>query len=295
MRRRWTVGLAGLLATFALVAGCGGAPAGVDGDLSDDWRPLSEPKPFVPDAAVCHPTAVESGYLAAYAPVDCAATHLTETVHVGEFRDAGGKPPAPGDKAYKSAYAECGAKAGAYLGGDWRTARLTLGLVLPSPEAWQGGSRWYRCDVAETRSLDDSSMAPRAGSLKGALAKPSPLHYGCFTPKITDEVVREMDPVDCAKPHRSEFVGIYTAPDKPYKAFIDDGEDIHKACLDRVADYADLPKDGNLRFRTGTIYYYPTAAEWDQGNRGVKCFSWDSGRTYTRSIKGGGTRLMPIN
>ncbi|MEV0718935.1 septum formation family protein [Asanoa sp. NPDC050611] len=294
MRRRWTVGLAGLVATLALAA-CGSSPAGVDGDLSDDWRPMSEPKPFVPDAGVCHPTAVESGYLAAYAPVDCAATHMTETVHVGEFTQAGGKPPEAGEKTYQAAFGACEAKARGYLGGDWRTARLALGLVLPAPEAWQGGSRWYRCDVAETRSLDDSSMASREGSLKGALAKASPLHYGCFTPKISDEVVKEMAAVDCKKAHRSEFVGIYDAPNKPYKTFIDDGEAIHKACLETVADYAELPKDNNLAFRTGTIYYYPTAAEWDMGNRGVKCFSWDSGRTYTRSIKGGGTALLPVN
>ncbi|MDG4824478.1 septum formation family protein [Asanoa sp. WMMD1127] len=294
MRRWWTVGLAGLVAALAL-AGCGGNPAGVDGDLSDDWRPISEPKPFVPAAEVCHSTAVESGYLAAYAPVDCATTHMTETVHVGEVGDAGAKPPAPGQKPYKTAYGECGAKANAFLGGDWRGARLALTLVLPAPEAWQGGSRWFRCDIAETRSLDDTSMASRDGSLKGALAKPSSLHYGCFTPKISKDIVQEMVAVGCTKTHRSEFVGVYNAPDKAYKTFIDDSETIHKACLNAVATYAKLPKDGNLAFRTGTIYYYPTAAEWDQGNRGVKCFSWDSGRTYTRSIKNGGTSLLPVN
>ncbi|GIF71432.1 septum formation family protein [Asanoa siamensis] len=294
MRLRWTMGLAGLLASLALTA-CGGPPAGVDGDLSDDWRAISEPKPFVPEAAVCHPSAVESGYLAAYAPVDCAATHVVETVHVGEIKNAGGKPPVPGEKPYRTAYASCATSADAYLGGDWRTARLTLALVLPAPEAWQGGSRWFRCDVAETRSLDDTSMASREGSLKGALAKASPLDYGCFTPKISKEVVQEMEALPCNKTHRSEFVGIYTAPDKPYKTFIQDNDSIHKACLNTVAAYAGLPKDGNLSFRTGTIYYYPTAAEWDQGNRGVKCFSWDSNRTFSRSIKGGGTALLPIN
>ncbi|GAA1891133.1 hypothetical protein GCM10009687_70020 [Asanoa iriomotensis] len=290
------MGLAGLVATLALAA-CGGNPAGVDGDLSDDWRPMSEPKPFVPDAEVCHPNAVESGYLAAYSPVDCGAPHMVETVHVGEFTGAGAgaKPPAPGQKEYKTAFADCGAKARTYLGGDWRTARLSLSLVLPGEEAWQGGSRWYRCDVGETGSLDDGSVTYRSATLKSALAKPSSLQYGCFTPKISKEVVQEMTAIACTKSHRSEFVGIYDAPDKAYKAFVDDGETIHKACLNAVATYAKLPKDGNLAFRTGTIYYYPTAAEWDMGNRGVKCFSWDSGRTYTRSIKNGGTSLLPVN
>jgi len=291
---KWAVGLAGLVATLALT-GCGSNPAGVDGDISDDWRPMSEPKPFVPDNEVCHSSAVESGYLAAYAPVDCATTHVTETVHVGAFDAAGGKSPAPGEKSYQTAYAECGAKASTFLGGDWRTARLNLGLVLPAPEAWQGGSRWYRCDLAETRSLDDNSMASRDGSLKGALSKTSALRYSCFTPKIAKELVQEMAPIACTKPHRSEFVGIYAAPAKSYKTFLADDETIHKACLDLVASYAKLPKDDNLGARTGTIYYYPTTAEWDQGNRGVKCFSWDSGRTFTRSIKGGGTSLLPVN
>jgi hypothetical protein len=294
MRRWWAVCLAGLVTAVALT-GCGSNPAGVDGDISDDWRPMSEPKPFVPDAEVCHASAVESGYLAAYAPVDCASPHLVETVHVGEFKNAGAKPPRPGEKPYTTAYAECGVKSAAYLGGDWRTGRLNLTLVPPGPEAWQGGSRWFRCDVAETTSLDDSSTPYRASSLKGALAKPSALNYGCFTPKIAKELVQEMTPIACTKSHRSEFVGIYSAAEKSYKAFLADDETIHKACLGLVASYAKLPKDDNLGARTGTIYYYPTTDEWDQGNRGVKCFSWDSGRTFTRSIKGGGTSLLPVN
>ena len=68
----------------------------------------------------------------------------------------------------------------------------------------------------------------------------------------------------------------------PYETFIDDSGPSTRL-LNVVAAYAKLPKDGNLAFRTGTIYYYPTAAEWRPGNRGVKCFPWDGSRTYTRS------------
>jgi len=297
MRRRWAAALLGLATALALTA-CGGNPPGVDGGIADDWKPMAEPRPFVPESGVCHASAVESGYRAAYAPVDCAATHLTETVHVGTFTgDAaqGDSPWRPGSRQYRTAFDDCGDKADAFLGGDWLGARLSINLVLPPAEAWSGGSRWYRCDLAEVRSLDDTSMVSREGSLAGALAKPSPLRYGCFNPRTKDGVVEEMVPVACDKPHRSEFVGIWTAPDSSYQAFIEgDEKAVHRGCQRLIAAYAKVPNDGDIQYRTGTIYFSPTAPEWEQGNRGVKCFSWDSTRTLNRSIKGGGPKLLPV-
>ncbi|WP_374709229.1 septum formation family protein [Micromonospora sp. AKA38] len=55
---------------------------------------------------------------------------------------------------------ECDAKATAFVGGDWRGARLTVQVAPPSPGGWQGGSRWFRCDIL---SSTWPTVAPRSG------------------------------------------------------------------------------------------------------------------------------------
>ena len=166
--------------------------------------------------------------------------------------------------------------------------------MLSSPEAWSSGTRWFRCDLSEVLSLDDTSLTQRNGSLEGALRKATPLRHTCYNPKLTGNDVDEMVPVACGKAHRSEFVGIYTATDRSYSAFRANDRRIHEGCLDVVASFAKLPNDGNLQYRAGTIYYFPQEDEWERGNRGVKCFLWRSDRTFTKSVKGGGTRMLPV-
>lgn len=295
--RRWLAAVALMAAAALAAAGCSSPPAGVDGDLVDDWKPLAEAKAFVPAVGVCHATVVESGYLANYRPVDCAGAHMTQTAYVGTFSGAAAEAPAPvavGTPQYRAAFAQCDKEAAAFLGGNWRTARLTVTLVLSSPEAWAGGTKWYRCDVSEVQSLDDTSLTPRSGSLKGALTKASPLTHTCFNPRLAGDDVEEMVPVACGKKHRSEFVGIYTATEDTYAAFRRNDRRTHEGCLSVVASYAKLPKDGNLQYRAGTIYYFPQEDEWNRGNRGVKCFLWRSDRTFTASVKGAGTRVLPV-
>jgi hypothetical protein len=296
MRRR--VAAVALSVTAALAAaGCTSPPGGVDGDLVDDWKPMAEAAAFVPEVGVCHATVVESGYLANYRPVDCAGSHMTQTAYVGTFTGPAAEskaPVQPGSAEYKTAFDDCDKRATAFLGGNWRTARLTLTLVLSSPEAWAGGTRWYRCDVAEVQSLDDTSLTPRSGSLKGILAKPSPLSHTCFNPRLSGDEVEEMVPVACSTRHRSEFVGIYTAKESTYQAFRANDRRTHEGCLAVVASYAKIPKDGNLQYRAGTIYYFPQEDEWIRGNRGIKCFLWRSDRTFTKSVKNGGTRMLPV-
>ncbi|HEX5597467.1 MAG TPA: septum formation family protein [Micromonosporaceae bacterium] len=297
--RRWlsTVALCGVAAM--VLTGCGN-PAGVDGNLTDDWAAIGEPEQFIPAADTCHPRFNQVGYLSSYQPVDCDQEHEVETVHLGTFTgDAAGRTslPAAGSPDRRAAWNECHTKANEILGADWRTARLSLALVLPSPAAWTGGARWFRCDLGEVKSLDDQDTVSRTGSLKGALTGSSPLSYGCFNPKFSkgDEYVDEMVAIACNKPHHSEFVGIYTAPDTTYQAFSKDNDSIHRGCLGVVASYAKLPNNSDMKYRTGTIYYTPNEDEWKLGDRGVKCFLWRSDRKLTRSVKGAGSKTLPVS
>ncbi|WP_433392805.1 septum formation family protein [Micromonospora sp. KLBMP9576] len=296
MRRWFTAATVGAVTALAL-AGCGAAPAGTDRDLTDDWPAPAAPRAFVPAAGVCHSTVQDVGYLAAYQPVDCALPHRTETAHVGVLSGAAarpGTPPPAGSAGMRAARAECDAKVEETLGGDWRTGRLGLGVVLPSPRAWGGGARWFRCDLSEQTSLDEAAPKTRTGSLKGALSGAAPLAHRCFDPRMRSDDVQDMVPVACTSRHRAEFVGVWRSPDTSYDTFSRDNRKVHRACRTLIARYAKVPDDGNLQYRAGSIFYHPYEREWRDGNRGVQCFLWVSDRHLTRSVKGAGTKGLPV-
>ncbi|WBB71542.1 septum formation family protein [Micromonospora sp. WMMD1128] len=295
MRRWWAAVAAGAAAVLAL-GGCQ-APAGVDRDLTDEWPAFAAPVGFVPETDVCHPTVADVGYLSGYQPVDCAAEHRAETLHVGTLtgpeadRSA---PPRAGSAGIRAAHAECARQVTRAVGGDWRSGRLQLSVVFPSALAWSGGARWYRCDVAEVSDLDEGNVTARTGSLRGALKRGSPLALACFNPKLSKDEVQAMRPVACTAKHHAEFVGIYQAPDIPYAEFQRTSLRAHKACRGLIAKYAKLPDDNNLQYRAGTIIYHPFEQQWRDGDRGVQCFLWVSDRTLTRSVRGAGGKALPI-
>jgi hypothetical protein len=296
MRRWWTAAGVGMAAVFAL-AGCGG-PAGVDGDLVDDWRALPAAKLFVPETGTCHPTSQSVGYLSGYNPVDCATSHRAETLHVGNLTGAPADrstPPTAGSAGVRAARAECDQQVNKAVGADWRSGRLQLSVVFPSAAAWTGGARWFRCDVIEVASIDDSAVKTRSASLRDALKPGSPLAYGCFDPKVSGGAVQDMRAVACTTKHRAEFVGIYQYPDVAYSEWRNSTQRAHKACRSLVAKYVKVPDNSDLQYRTGTIVYHPFGEkEWKDGNRGVQCFLWLSDRTFTRSLKGAGSKALPI-
>ncbi|WFE39701.1 septum formation family protein [Micromonospora sp. WMMD998] len=295
MRRWWAAVAAGVAAALAL-GGCQ-APAGVDRDLTDEWPAFAAPVGFVPKTDVCHPTVADVGYLSGYQPVDCAAEHRAETLHVGTLsgpeadRSA---PPRAGSAGIRAAHAECARQVTRAIGADWRSGRLQLSVVFPSALAWSGGARWYRCDVTEVSDLDEGNVTARTGSLRGALKPGSPLALACFNPKLSKDEVQAMRPVACTAKHHAEFVGIYQAPDIPYAEFQRTSLRAHKACRGLIAKYAKLPNDGNLQYRAGTIIYHPFEQQWRDGDRGVQCFLWVSDRTLTRSVRGAGGKALPI-
>ncbi|MFJ6197594.1 septum formation family protein [Micromonospora sp. NPDC092111] len=295
MRRWWTaVAVSGV--TALALAGCAAA-AGVDRNLTDDWPALAAPQGFVPTEGACHAGVQDVGYRSGWNPVDCAGSHRTETMHVGTLTGANAgptAPPADGSPAMRAARAECDREVGRQVGGDWRAGRLGLTVVFPSPQGWTGGARWFRCDVSEIKSIDEPGVNPRTGSLRGVLAGDTDVKLGCFNPKVARDDVQAMVPVSCATRHHAEFVGVWQAPDVSYAEFTRAGNRVHQGCLGLIARYAGVPKDGDLKFRAGSIYYHPVEPEWRSGNRGVQCFLWLSDRALTRSLKGAGTRALPV-
>lgn len=300
--QRWPVLTTGVLTAGALtllLAGCA-RPEGIDGDLTGEWSAMGEPVGFVPAAGTCHEGDYrEVGTLQSYRPIDCAEEHVTEIVYVGEFDGEAGdreSPPEPGSQQWRDAFNACEDGAADYLGADYRYARLWLGVVVPSPQAWEGGARWLRCDVVQSENPAQIGQI-RTGSLAGALADDSSeLRLGCFEVTATDTDIERMDPVDCDQPHQAEFVGVWRAPDGEYPDSEDDesADLVHGGCRELIAEYVDLPVDDDLPFRTGTIVNWMAEQDWRDGDHGFRCYLWLSEDEIHESLRGDGPDALPV-
>lgn len=289
-------------AVALLAAGCG-RPPGVDGDLTNNWSAMPEAKVPVPADHACYRVygSNPDQFEQPTSPVDCTAQHEVETIHVGTFtgEDASrDTPPPAGGPGRRKAYEDCAAQAKTFLGDDWRAGRLWLYLTVPRDLHWQAGSRWYRCDLIAFRDVDEHLPDVPTASLRGALAGNRPYGVGCLkaTQSSSSKEIQSMVPVDCAAAHNSEFAGVYDAPDVPWPSDATARNTMSaKGCLSTIAKFAGIPDDANTRYRTGYITYGFGAQQWALGNRGVRCYMWRSDKTYSRSLKGAGPGVLPIN
>ncbi|MEV1332007.1 septum formation family protein [Micromonospora costi] len=293
MRRLFRVAIAAAL--VSIITGCGTPPSGTDGDLTDEWHPLAAAEQFTPRAGDCHavadPTAPEN-----YDPVDCSLPHLLETIHVGTFTgDQAARPVPPRfwSAAMRPAFTECDTRARTFVGADWRDGRLAVQAVPPSVEGWQGGARWFRCDLfvlgaySSANGTNDSIMK-QTGSLRGVLAGPSPLAMACF--ELDDWY--QLGPVDCGRPHRYEYVGIWTSPLERRGDVDRDPEAVHARCQSLVYRFAKVPAGRDVP--TGTLYRLPSEQGWARGDRGVRCYFWSGSRAVTGSVRGRGAAAVTV-
>jgi hypothetical protein len=285
--RRWAATLTGAL--VLAVAGCAARPEGVDGDLTDGWRPLPAAQQFRPAAGTCHAELAESGAADRYAPIPCTGPHLAETVAVADL--AGAAALAAPQDGLPAAYTECARRTTAFLGADWRTGWLLMQPVLPSRNAWSGGARWFRCDVAET-SPTDGKLVDRATSVKAGLRPGAPLRMACADPKVDGVQVTEMRPVACAGRHRAEFAGLYQSK-RARPADVTDAE-MEKGCGSAIARFTGIPDDGNVQYRVGWLGFPPDDAAWRLGDRAIRCFLWLNGEPMTGSYRDAGTKKLKI-
>jgi hypothetical protein len=283
-----------------MLTGCGGRPPGVDGNLTNNWPAMPEPKLPVPADHACYELADPStGVAKLPAAVDCAASHNLETIHVGAFggddasRDT---PPPDGGPSQQQAYADCTGAARTVVGDDWRAGRIGLALVVPTAGQWEAGARWYRCDMVEFTDLDSYDVASRTGGLKDALAATRPLGLTCFKVATKDDAVDTMAATDCGAAHNSEFAGVWEMPAGPYPTDPTQREKTQlDGCRSVIASFARIPNDDKFRYRVGQITYGFGKADWDLGNRGVRCYVWMDSKSLTKSVKGAGTGGLPIN
>ncbi|BAL92995.1 hypothetical protein AMIS_77750 [Actinoplanes missouriensis 431] len=300
-RTRGGAGAAAMSVAVLLAAGCGGS-GDIDGDLINDWGAMAAATSFVPVSETCHlSNFAVSGPRSTYEEADCEVLHRTETVFVGAYTGAAaesGEPPAETSSAAKAAYRTCDDKTTEYVGGPWRNARLWIGVTDPSPAAWSGGARWFRCEVVELDSIeDDGALVQRKGTLRNALStEGSELELGCYAIGLDGGgAIETMPAAGCAEKHNAEFVGVWEAPaDAAYPKRDATWEEFHDGCRTVVAKYVDVPDDADLRYRTGVVSLPGNADVWAQGDHSVRCYLWLDGAELTSSLEGKGTKALPV-
>lgn len=292
--------LAVLVAALSLVTACG-KPGGVDGRVADDWPAFAAPTGFTPQAETCHLAAYAAeGPREAYAPIDCNLPHRTETVYVGAYQlpaSEAPRPPAAGSAGSRAAYRDCDLKTTAYVGAPWRLGRLWVQVTHPTPAAWTGGARWYRCEVVEVGSIeDDGAPVQRSGSLRGALkAGASGLRLACYAIQLDAAGAITTMPVSaCSARHNAEFVGIWQAGDLPYPTKDAHWKKFHEGCRSVIASYVGVPVDDDLEFRAGVVSLPGGEDVWAAGDRAVRCYLWLDSAKLTSSLKGRGPAALPV-
>lgn len=303
LTRRWLIATAAVAATLLALAACGNdPPEGVDGELTDGWEGFSELVGFTPDAPVCHAQPYQRvAPLVDYQPVDCDEPHLVETVHVGTFADDAAElesPPARDSSEHRDAYGVCEEQVADYLGADFRQGRLWLGVAVPSQPGWDGGARWFRCELMEVESVYGDTVE-RTGTLAGALGGETDdpgLRLGCYQVSVEDGAVEQMTPVGCDESHAAEFVGVWRASGGAYPD-PEDGDaesEVYAGCREQVAEYVDVPVDEDLVFRTGTVADWMSEEDWQAGDHGFRCYLWLPDQELTESLEDAGADALPV-
>jgi hypothetical protein len=217
-----------------------------------------------------------------------------ETAYVGAFTGADAQraePPAYDSPALPGVYPQCQKGADDYLGGDWHTAYVELGIVVPDKEAWRGGARWFRCDLTHFSNLEEVAVVDH-GVLKGDLAGPRTAAIGCVTTivdKGTNGVISSTA-IDCAAPHTAEFAGVFTAPDVPFPTdqttrnrLLDNG------CRPVIATFLGFSDVGP--WQNSSVGWWPSGVspdQWRLGDRTVQCFAYAFTKSgmFVGSVKG---------
>jgi hypothetical protein len=285
---------------LTLLAACG-MPGGVDGDLTNGWGAMEPATGFEPTSGTCHGANFDPiGPRSTYEEIDCKLRHRTETVYVGTYESPAAdadEPPADGSAGAKAAYRTCDEKTTTYLGGQWRYARVWIGVTHPTTAAWSGGARWFRCEALELSSVeDDGGLVQRVGSFQGLLSDgASDLMLGCYAVAMDRSgAIAGMPGVACSAKHNAEFVGVWYAKDLAYPKDDEAWTRFHDGCRGLIASYVGVPDDKDLQYRTGVISLPGSADVWQQGDYGSRCYLWLDGTELTATMKGKGVAGLPV-
>jgi hypothetical protein len=279
MRGQRAALVAVLLAAVAALGGCGSAPTVGDGVLDAAWAVMPKPVVPAPKADAC--TVGGGGQqvdwdlsLFRFNPVDCAAPHESETYFLGTLTaEASVSLPEVGDDLFREAYGTCAKEADAFLGGDYRTARVQVVPVLPTERQWTGAARFYRCEMLQVADTN-LTITRRSGSLRDGLKNGSAA-IGCGNQKLTSDkkFIEVMTFVGCTEAHDMELTGVYTAPDGPFPGHESLHNSSSQGCLGVSAAYLGMSKSAlNATGGISWVAWGGYEDTWSAGDRSFWCF-----------------------
>jgi hypothetical protein len=217
-------------------------------------------------------------------PVGCADPHTVEVFQVGQVdrQLAAQARDAKGDDAKvertvmtTQARSACTGLASAFLGGEWRAARVQVIASWITPVE----SGHFGCALAEVAEPAGTTFQSRTGSLKGAAGA---VGIGC---------VANSAYTHCEQPHDGEYVGRYTltppgAPFDPAKV----RDAAQKGCAELVTKYV-----GAQRADLRTGYVGPTTLRaWQGSDQTFACYALTTAADKLRgSVKGLGSGALP--
>jgi hypothetical protein len=288
MRRFVVVAVVALSAALALSA-CS-LPAGVDGNLVNDWAAAPAPTGAAPTVGACYLTGAVD--MLDNKPVACTVSHSIEVAHVGTFTGATAArltPPPAESVQLKAAYASCQAPVNAYLGAPWNSGLVTVSVAVPDDGGWQGGARWFRCDVSLLDDLNDLAPTVATVSLKGALTHQSVATISCVRWTDHKTYIDTIKVSSCKSWFNGEYAGFYTAPNEAWPSSEKKQDSLTaNGCEAVVAHYLGYSGDTDQSFYVGIVSFNLDEDRWNLGDRTVRCFAaadTKDGR-FTASVKG---------
>jgi hypothetical protein len=278
-------------AAAVLAVTLGGCAVEVDGSkLVDAWAPMADATPYVPPSGACYDE-FHAWAIQIRSPVNlvpCTALHAVETFHVGQFPATVTVRPVVRTADYWFAVDECEKRAKEFLGADWFSGRLYLGLEVPLSNQWDGGGRWFRCMLAEVSSFRPYTMR-RTSSLRDALRDTAPLAQRCLdVVGLTDAGWSDLTVADCAVPHNAEYAGAFkvAGTQRPTDEQLDR---VYDGCWDVVARYLGGTVTG---MKVGMLAWGGDDERWKYGDRWIRCYAWND-RKMKGSVKGIGNKAPP--
>jgi hypothetical protein len=213
------------------------------------------------------------------APVDCEEDHQSVTYFVAQLEDAFGENSTDNDPMSdvlaNSASTQCYDELVAQFEWDENFSTLNLYFFLPSPQQWDDGERWVRCDVAVMK-LGSSVWDPEIADLPADLSD-----------LVGDYIQNKEDYAPCFNVDEEEYgVGPYEAasatyadcsadpiwrpgPAAEYPAAGDDvfpGEGLIANFVTETCGAVRLEPEDTL------FPYYPDELSWADGDRWVECW-----------------------
>ena len=198
--------------------------------------------------------------------VPCGSPHTTETFAVGRFDGRLAEAGVDDERLSSEVLDGCERRFRRYVGAD---ASLALRTVLtwawfrPTPEAWEAGARWYRCDLL---AQDAGGLRELRGQARGVLlGRPDDRWLLCAVGARVADAPR----VPCDEPHDWRAVTTVVLGDELAAWPGDRRVEVRTRdfCSDSVGAWLGYPVD----YAYG--YTWLGRAEWRAGNRRSVCWA----------------------